>query len=169
MIFPYYIWYHVWYHIYKTMILRMISYMMVFLAFLARMISYQKLWYHTWYYSPCCDIMYDITKTIIKCLSCAIFIEYCLSSYTYPMKLVWIFLGAKSLWMAGLGHQKGNRRQTCYWLQCPKTAAELLFSQVCLIQLFVSIFVGACIECILYFFMLKFELTKNVWVLIIRS
>ena len=50
-----------------------ISYMMVFLAFLARMISYQKLWYYIWYHSPCCDIMYDITKTIIKSLSCAIF------------------------------------------------------------------------------------------------
>jgi hypothetical protein len=54
--------------------------------------------------------------------------------------------------MAGPGHQKGKRRQTCYWLQCPKTAVELLFSQVCLIQLFVLIFAGACIECILYFF-----------------
>jgi len=51
----------------------MISYMMVILAFLARMISYQKLWYCVWYHSQCCDIMYDITKTIIKSLSCAIF------------------------------------------------------------------------------------------------
>ncbi len=44
-----------------------------------------------------------------------------------------------------------------------KTAAELLISQICLIQLLVSIFAGACIECILkLLFMLKFELTKNV-------
>ena len=33
------------------MILHMISYMMVLLAFLARMISYQKLWYYIWYHS----------------------------------------------------------------------------------------------------------------------
>jgi hypothetical protein len=65
----------------------MISYMMVFLAFLARMISYQKLWYYIWYHSPCCDIMYDITKTIIKSLSCAIFIEYCLR---YHIHILWI-------------------------------------------------------------------------------
>ena len=65
----------------------MISYMMVFLAFLARMISYQKLWYCIWYHSFWCDIMYDITKTIIKSLSCAIFIEYCL---WYHIHILWI-------------------------------------------------------------------------------
>ena len=65
----------------------MISYMMVFLAFLARMISYQKLWYYIWYHSFWCDIMYDITKTIIKSLSCAIFIEYCLR---YHIHILWI-------------------------------------------------------------------------------
>ncbi len=66
----------------------MISYMMVILAFLARMISYQKLWYHIWYHSPCCDIMYDVTKPIIKSLSCAIFIEYCL---WYHIHILWIY------------------------------------------------------------------------------
>ena len=45
----------------------MISYMMVFLAFLARMISYQKLWYYIWYHS--------------------IFIEYCLR---YHIHILWI-------------------------------------------------------------------------------
>ena len=65
----------------------MISYMMVILAFLARLISYQKLWFCIWYHSQCCDIMYDITKTIIKSLSCAIFIEYCL---WYHIHILWI-------------------------------------------------------------------------------
>ncbi len=69
------------------MILHMISYMMVFLAFLARMISYQKLWYYIWYHSSWFDIMYDITKSIIKSLSCAIFIEYCLR---YHIHIIWI-------------------------------------------------------------------------------
>ncbi len=65
----------------------MISYMMVILAFLARLISYQKLWYYVWYHRLCYDIMYDITKTIIKILSCAIFIEYCL---WYHIHILWI-------------------------------------------------------------------------------
>ncbi len=64
----------------------MISYMMVILAFLARTISYQKIWYHVWYHSLCCDIMYDTTKTIIKSLSCAIIIEYCL---WYHIHIIW--------------------------------------------------------------------------------
>jgi hypothetical protein len=73
---------------------------------------------------------------VLKCTICSI-------SYLWQRihdmvsSLNIFFLGAKSLWMAGQGHQKGKRRNTCYWLQCPKTADELLFSQVCLIQLFV--------------------------------
>ena len=61
--------------------------MMVILALLARTISYQKLWYYVWYHSPCCDIMYGITKTIIKSLSCAIFLEYCLWHHIH---ILWI-------------------------------------------------------------------------------
>jgi hypothetical protein len=44
-----------------------------------------KLWYHIWY--QCCDIMYDITKSIIKYVSSAIFIEYCLR---YHIHILWI-------------------------------------------------------------------------------
>ena len=59
----------------------MISFMMVILAVLARMISYQKLWYYVWYHSSCCDIMYDIPKTIKKSLSCAIFMDSLVLSF----------------------------------------------------------------------------------------
>ena len=64
----------------------MISYMMVFLAFLARMILYQNLWYYIWYHSFWYDIMYNITKSIIKSLSCAIFMEFCLR---YHIHFLW--------------------------------------------------------------------------------
>ena len=40
------------------------------------------MWYHVWLY-------YDITKTIIKSLSCAIIIEYCL---WYHIHILWICL-----------------------------------------------------------------------------
>ncbi len=81
-------WYHIWYHIHYDNIIT-ISYQNLWYhiwyhtyPFLALQWYWKKVWYHIWYHRFWCDIILNIIKTIIKYVSCAIFIRYCLRYHT---------------------------------------------------------------------------------------